>query len=197
MVTSLVPSAEIRGEAAEAAGRATGAQPGAVEVPERRTRTSATYRNPDGSFTTSVFVGPINYRDTRGRWQPIESELEREAVDGYAWTNRANSFRVRFKEELGDNESPCSRLAGCEPATPTTTATGSRATAPSRPGWSRICSSSPTTRWTGAASAGTLQQAGEHQRSANSVARGAYAHIETGSRRQRTTSSSHVYGSEP
>ena len=39
---------------------------GPVEVVQRRTETSKTFRNPDGTLTTQLYSGPVNYRDSAG-----------------------------------------------------------------------------------------------------------------------------------
>src|SRR5207248_863223 len=48
---------------------------GARELPGRRTATSNTYANPDGSFTTSMFNEPVNFQDPSGVWQPIDNSV--------------------------------------------------------------------------------------------------------------------------
>src|SRR5215218_7103813 len=45
------------------------------ELPERRTATSATRRNPDMSMTTTVFSTPVHYRAADGSFQPIDPTL--------------------------------------------------------------------------------------------------------------------------
>src|SRR5215211_5833913 len=42
------------------------AKPEVGELPERATATSTTQRNEDGSFTTTVYGGPVNYRGADG-----------------------------------------------------------------------------------------------------------------------------------
>lgn len=74
---------------------------GRVELPARRTATSKTFRNADGSLTTSLFSSPVHFRDGE-RWEPISSELV--PVEGaYGWANEANSFRASFKDQLGED----------------------------------------------------------------------------------------------
>jgi RHS repeat-associated protein len=69
-----------------------------VELPELRTARSRTVRNPDGSFTASLYSSRVNYRDAQRQWQPISSRLVRA---GSGWENEANSFKVRLDEVLG------------------------------------------------------------------------------------------------
>lgn len=70
------------------------------ELPERRTRTSTTRRNANGSLTTTLHSGPVNYRASDGSMQPIDTKLARTDQDGYAWRSGANAFQVRFKDAL-------------------------------------------------------------------------------------------------
>ncbi|MEJ7567739.1 MAG: DNRLRE domain-containing protein [Gaiellaceae bacterium] len=72
------------------------------EVPSKRTATTRTFKNTNGLFKTEAFAGAINFRDEQGAWQPIESELVASTDSGYAFENKANSFKVRFKSELAD-----------------------------------------------------------------------------------------------
>jgi RHS repeat-associated protein len=71
-----------------------------VGVDVRRTATSRTVRNSDGSFTTTLFSGPAFYRDSASRWQPISSRLVPAQRIGFAWTNEANSFRASFRPTI-------------------------------------------------------------------------------------------------
>ncbi len=75
-------------------------EPSRQELPDERTATSRTFRNPDGSFTTQFFTAPINY-EQHGEWRPISSDLIPAGQPGYAWRNAANSFDVFFKDSLG------------------------------------------------------------------------------------------------
>jgi YD repeat-containing protein len=71
------------------------------ELPERRTATSTTRRNPDGSMTTTAFSAPVNYRSPDGSFQPIDSTLHGIDEGGYAWRSGANAFEMRFKAAAG------------------------------------------------------------------------------------------------
>ena len=70
-----------------------------TELLGERTASSRTLDNHDGTFTTSLYPGPVHYRDQQGAWRPIGSRLVAAAQDGYAWRNEANSFDVRFKQD--------------------------------------------------------------------------------------------------
>jgi RHS repeat-associated protein len=83
------------------APRKAGASDAAVELVGKRTATSETFRNADGTFTTSAYATPIHYLDASGAWQKIDSTLVDSPLQAYAWTNRANAFHVHFKNELG------------------------------------------------------------------------------------------------
>ena len=46
--------------------------PDRTEVPAKRTESSQTFANPDGSSTLVVSTGRVNYRDPAGAWQPTQ-----------------------------------------------------------------------------------------------------------------------------
>ncbi|HVE95052.1 MAG TPA: DNRLRE domain-containing protein [Acidimicrobiales bacterium] len=56
--------------------------------------------NGDGTFTASFFTGPVNYRDSSGNWQPIDTRLGDSDAPGYAWRSGPNAFTAHFKEQL-------------------------------------------------------------------------------------------------
>lgn len=72
------------------------------EVPEKRTATTRTIRNPNGSYTLESFTTPIHYRDADENWQLIDNTLVDSARPGYAWRNKANGFGLHFKERTED-----------------------------------------------------------------------------------------------
>lgn len=74
-----------------------------IELVGKRTATSETFRNGDGTFTTSVYAMPIHYLDASGEWKDIDSTLVPSSLPGYGLTNRANAFHVQFKDVLGDD----------------------------------------------------------------------------------------------
>lgn len=53
------------------------------ELAERRTATTTTYENADGTETTAISSGPVHYRDESGEWQPIEPVLRRDEGGGW------------------------------------------------------------------------------------------------------------------
>jgi hypothetical protein len=79
---------------------ATSADPG-PELAELRTRTSRTFAAKGGSFETRVFDESVNYRDSLGRWQPIDNRLK---VDGDVLRNGANRYRLTVPRQLGSGE---------------------------------------------------------------------------------------------
>ena len=78
-----------------------GARPADGEVLDRRTESSRTILNSDGSYTVESFSGPIHFKDKKGALQPIESDLVASDKPGYAVKNKANSFGVNIKDQLG------------------------------------------------------------------------------------------------
>jgi RHS repeat-associated protein len=75
-----------------------------VELVKLRTRTSKTYRNGNGSLTTTLFSGSVNYRQPRGGWRSISSRLVPAQQAGYAWRNEANSFKTFFRKQITDDD---------------------------------------------------------------------------------------------
>ena len=85
-----------------AAAQAGGVRPGALELPGKRTATSNTYLNADGSYTAVVSPHAVNYRDVSGAWQPIDTTLVSSSTAGYAFQNAAGPFHALFKDGAGD-----------------------------------------------------------------------------------------------
>ena len=76
--------------------------PGDREVIRLRTASSKTFRNDDGSFTTSVYTGPVHFREG-GLWEEIDTKLVAADSPAFAYRNAAAAFRALFKDELGDD----------------------------------------------------------------------------------------------
>ena len=72
------------------------------ELIQQRTETSKTFDNHDGTYTRTLFSGPVHFRDGQRRWQPISSEIVDADEPGYAWRNEANSFQTLFKPAMAD-----------------------------------------------------------------------------------------------
>jgi len=70
------------------------------EIEELRTRYSATYEEGEGTRRAEVFAGPVHYQAPEGRWREIDNTLVGSPRAGYAYENRANSFKVLFPADL-------------------------------------------------------------------------------------------------
>jgi len=100
LVLGLAGSIELpRGEQA---APSTAAPPVIGELPERRTATSATRRNRDGSMTTTASSTPVHYRAPDGSWQPIDATLHASGGGRYAWRSGANAYEMSFTPVAGD-----------------------------------------------------------------------------------------------
>jgi len=80
-------------------------RPGSVELRDRRTQFSKTFRNPDGTFTWVAAAAdrPIHYRDASGRWQEIDPTIRRTTViRGYDYAMTENTFHAYFVGRLSD-----------------------------------------------------------------------------------------------
>jgi RHS repeat-associated protein len=69
------------------------------EVVADRTATSQTFELPEGARETRIFAAPINYRDEKGKWRPIEEGFEEE---GSQLTNGENSFEVSLPQQMDE-----------------------------------------------------------------------------------------------
>jgi RHS repeat-associated protein len=81
---------------------ASGTAPAAARghVPPPLTRNSRTVRHANGSYTTTVYPGSVNYRNAAG-WQPIDSTLVAARQAGFAWQNKANQYTASFARNAG------------------------------------------------------------------------------------------------
>jgi len=70
-------------------------QTGPVELLERRTLHSKTFRNPNGSFTLQSFAGPAHYHDAAGRLQDLNLSLRSQVLGEYAYLADGAPFSVR------------------------------------------------------------------------------------------------------
>ncbi|WP_338754762.1 DNRLRE domain-containing protein [Bacillus sp. FJAT-52991] len=74
------------------------------ELIDKRTETSKTYQNPDGTLTTEISPSPLHYKDPSSKqWKEIDNTLE---VDSTSDTisNTANTFDVDFSKEWSQNK---------------------------------------------------------------------------------------------
>lgn len=81
-----------------------GPVPGERELPELRTRTSATYARPDGSYRAEISTGSLHYRDGGGAWQRIDDGLVASDKPGVAARNKANRFSAEFPTDITTGE---------------------------------------------------------------------------------------------
>ncbi|MBI4734210.1 MAG: hypothetical protein HY779_05290, partial [Rubrobacteridae bacterium] len=51
------------------------AAPSPHEILEKRTFNSKHYRNPDGSMTATLYSTPIHYKDSKGEWEEIDTDI--------------------------------------------------------------------------------------------------------------------------
>ncbi len=72
----------------------------ATEIASLRTRTSKTFMS-RGGFQLITYPGSINYKDPSGKWQEIDNTLIPVKSSGYAYENRANSYRVYLPGTIG------------------------------------------------------------------------------------------------
>jgi RHS repeat-associated protein len=101
MVTIAIPaSASSEVQAGEEASLEAEVPASAVELPEERTATSATYELHSGLLETRIYDAPVNYEDADGNWQPIEEGLE-EGENGEI-VNGDSSVDVSLPAELQD-----------------------------------------------------------------------------------------------
>jgi RHS repeat-associated protein len=75
---------------------------GTREVAELRTRESRTYVDDSGVEVTRFFQGSVNYRDSAGKWQPIDNALMPSFTPGFALRNTANRYTAELPPNLGD-----------------------------------------------------------------------------------------------
>ncbi|MDI7743141.1 DNRLRE domain-containing protein [Lysinibacillus fusiformis] len=68
------------------------------ELVDKRTETSKTFLNPDGTLTTEISQKPIHFKNNRKEWQSIENELVENQKE-QVYENKANAFKVKFDQE--------------------------------------------------------------------------------------------------
>jgi RHS repeat-associated protein len=100
LVGSLL-SGSVSGRAGSGQSEPTPSQVVVGELPDRSTAASTTRRNEDGSYTTTVYSGPVNYRAADGSMRRIDPGLYPVKQGGYDWRSGANSFQARFSDTAG------------------------------------------------------------------------------------------------
>jgi len=86
------------GEGAMSQARALGV---AVEDRSKWDATSRTSANPDGTWTTQVWSAPVNFRDSAGDWQAIDTTLVASAREGFAAETKAGPAIVLVPADAG------------------------------------------------------------------------------------------------
>lgn len=76
------------------------------ELTDRRTGTSRTFANADGTETTEVSQEPVNHRKPDGSWAPVDSNL---VAAGNGWRNASDSVDIRLAATA--NSAPLVRYA--------------------------------------------------------------------------------------
>ncbi|WP_445319867.1 golvesin C-terminal-like domain-containing protein [Micromonospora sp. ZYX-F-536] len=66
------------------------------EVPDRRTANGRVFQLSDGRLQAELSALPMNYRDAKGHWQPIDTRVRPATRDGYVQQNSTNSFTSLF-----------------------------------------------------------------------------------------------------
>ena len=51
-----------------------------TEVVGKRTQTSKTFNNSDGTYTTEIYEAPIHFKDSKGNWKDIDNDLQKEIM---------------------------------------------------------------------------------------------------------------------
>ena len=66
------------------------------EVKEKRTEYSKTFKISDSEYRTEVYQEPVHYLNAKNELVDIDNTLVDSSEKGFAFENRANSFKVRF-----------------------------------------------------------------------------------------------------
>jgi RHS repeat-associated protein len=66
------------------------------EVPGRRTANGRVYQLSDGRLQAELSAVPVNYRDAKGHFQPIDTRVRAANGGGFVAANTTNSFTSRF-----------------------------------------------------------------------------------------------------
>ncbi len=73
------------------------------EVKEKRTEYSKTFKISDSEYRTEVYQKPIHYLNADNELVDLDNSLVKSTEKGFAFENRANSFKVRFSGSTGVN----------------------------------------------------------------------------------------------
>ena len=78
------------------------------EIARLRTASSRTYAVRGGKLQTILSTVPVNYRDAKGAFQPIDDTLVPSTAGGAGFQNRANSYALTLPRRI---ESGATRVA--------------------------------------------------------------------------------------
>jgi RHS repeat-associated protein len=71
------------------------------EVVSKRSANTRVYRLSNGKLQAVISAVPVNYRDSAGRWRPIDTRVRPAAGAGYRYENLSNTFRSFFGAGAG------------------------------------------------------------------------------------------------
>jgi len=66
------------------------------ELSARRSANTRVFKLSDGRLQAAVSAGPVNYTDSRGKWQPVDTKVRPSTRPGYVYGNTSNTFRSFF-----------------------------------------------------------------------------------------------------
>ncbi|WP_421379616.1 DNRLRE domain-containing protein [Bacillus salacetis] len=76
------------------------------EVKDSRTANGSTFVNSDLSYTTDIHTGAVHYKDSQGKYHPIENKLKKideKDKKGFKYKSDKNQFSVEFAEKVKKN----------------------------------------------------------------------------------------------
>ena len=76
-----------------------------VEVVAKRTETTSTYLNADGTYTAFAYTRPVHYEKPDGTWADIDTALRATSAGRFATVSSAQSADIAGKAGAGDLES--------------------------------------------------------------------------------------------
>lgn len=74
---------------------------GPQAIPALDTANSSTVREPNGTYTTTIYPAPIHYRNAQGQWANISNTLIPSTASGYADQNQANAYQLLLPATAG------------------------------------------------------------------------------------------------
>jgi hypothetical protein len=77
-----------------------------AELVDKRTESTSTYINPDGSYTVDVSPVRLHYKDPNGAWQVIDTTLVADSDGGYDLKTKANDVSLSLSDKNATTASP-------------------------------------------------------------------------------------------